>query len=124
MPSTLCCQCAQRHDMLHAGCTGLTAALVDETLGALVYILKREGIIGDGPSFTVRLEMDYKKPVPASTIVCCTAELQSAEGRKAWVKARVQVTPPLGDSTEHAVDVSHGQMLSVCGCCRLLSALW
>ena len=72
---------------------GLTAALVDETLGALVYILKREGIIGDGPSFTVRLEMDYKKPVPASTIVCCTAELQSAEGRKAWVKARVQVCP-------------------------------
>ena len=77
-----------------SGHAGLTAALVDETLGALVYILKREGVIGGGPSFTVRLEMDYKKPVPASTIMCCTAELVSAEGRKAWVKARVEVCLP------------------------------
>ena len=50
--------CLRRPDrLLHAG---LTAALVDETLGSLVYILKREGRLGEGPSFTVRLEMDYR----------------------------------------------------------------
>ena len=32
---------------------GLTASLIDETLGGLTYILKRDGHIPAGPSFTV-----------------------------------------------------------------------
>ena len=45
---------------------GMTAAIVDETLGGLNYVLKREGIVPHGPSFTVHLEvvsypMQHKK---------------------------------------------------------------
>lgn len=29
--------------------------IIDETLGALVYVLKRDGIIGAGPAFTAHL---------------------------------------------------------------------
>lgn len=73
---------------------GLTSAIIDETLGGLNYVLKREGVIGSGPSFTVHLEVDYKKPVPSESTVICTAALTSIEGRKAWVAATVQVGFP------------------------------
>ena len=39
----------------------------------------------------MHLEIDYKKPVPAASMLCLTAELTSVEGRKAWVTAKVQV---------------------------------
>lgn len=29
--------------------------IIDETLGALVYVLKRDGVIGAGPAFTAHL---------------------------------------------------------------------
>ncbi len=35
----------------------MTAAIIDETLGGLNYVLKREGIVPHGPSFTVHLEV-------------------------------------------------------------------
>ncbi len=54
-------------------------------------MLKREGVIGSGPSFTVHLEVDYKRPIPSESTVICTAGLTSIEGRKAWVHATVQV---------------------------------
>lgn len=38
--------------------------VMDETLGALVYMLKRSGQLGDGPAFTARLEVDYRKVSP------------------------------------------------------------
>ena len=66
-----------------------------ETLGGLNYVLKREGVIPSGPSFTVQLEVSYKKPVPAESTVICTASIESIEGRKAWAKATVQVSLPL-----------------------------
>ena len=40
---------------------GLTAMIIDEALGALVYMLKREAVLGPGPAFTAHLEVDYKK---------------------------------------------------------------
>jgi hypothetical protein len=50
---------------------GLTSAVIDENLGVLNYILKRDHIVPHGPSFTVHLEVDYKKPISAgSTVVC------------------------------------------------------
>ena len=70
---------------------GFTAAIIDETFGGIVYILKREGVIASGPAYTVHLEVDYKSPVPASTVICCTTELIENEGRKTWVKATVEV---------------------------------
>lgn len=39
---------------------GLTAAVIDETLGGLIYMLKRDGSLPPGPAFTVHLEVDYK----------------------------------------------------------------
>lgn len=72
---------------------GLTSAIIDETLGGLNYVLKREGVIGSGPSFTVHLEVDYKRPIPSESTVICTAGLTSIEGRKAWVHATVQDRP-------------------------------
>ena len=36
---------------------GMTSAIVDECLGGLNYMLKREGIVPHGPSFTVHLEV-------------------------------------------------------------------
>jgi hypothetical protein len=35
--------------------------IIDEALGALVYMLKREAVLGPGPAFTAHLEVDYKK---------------------------------------------------------------
>lgn len=41
----------------------MTAAIIDETLGGLNYVLKREGIIPHGPSFTVHLEVITANPL-------------------------------------------------------------
>ena len=40
---------------------GLSAMIIDEALGALVYLLKREEVLGPGPAFTAHLGVDYKK---------------------------------------------------------------
>ena len=38
----------------------MTAAIIDETLGGLNYVLKREGVVPHGPSFTVHLEVGWR----------------------------------------------------------------
>ena len=40
---------------------GLTAAIVDETLGGLNYLMKKHGLLDPGPAFTVHMVMDWKK---------------------------------------------------------------
>lgn len=45
------------HRRRFPSCSGMTAAIIDETLGGLNYVLKREGIVPHGPSFTVHLEV-------------------------------------------------------------------
>ena len=40
---------------------GLSAMIIDESLGALVLVLKRDGVLGPGPAFTANLEVKYKK---------------------------------------------------------------
>ena len=35
--------------------------IIDEALGALVYLLKRDEVLGPGPAFTAHLGVDYKK---------------------------------------------------------------
>jgi acyl-coenzyme A thioesterase PaaI-like protein len=72
---------------------GLTAALIDETLGGINYMLKKHKLLPSGPAFTVHLEVDYKKPVPAGSHVICTASLESNDGRKTWVTATVSSQP-------------------------------
>ena len=75
----------------HRGIThgGLSAALLDETLGGAVYCLKQAGVIGRGPAFTAALDVSYKAPLPAGATVAVVAGLARVEGRTAWVSARV-----------------------------------
>lgn len=68
--STGCRQALHLRLIGHSTPADLTLALAstqicDETLGALTYILKRDGVLGAGPAFTARLEVDYKKVPPA-----------------------------------------------------------
>lgn len=72
---------------------GISATICDETLGALAYMLKRDGALPAGPAFTARLEVDYKKPLPAGSEVCCTARLISVEGRKIWASVQLADKP-------------------------------
>ena len=37
--------------------------IIDEAQGALIYLLKRDGVIGPGPAFTVHLGVKYKKAI-------------------------------------------------------------
>ena len=46
----------------------MTAAIIDETLGGVNYILKRYGVINHGPSFTVHLEVRHC--CGATTMTC------------------------------------------------------
>eukprot|EP00878_Enallax_costatus_P004142 GHUV01004371.1.p1 GENE.GHUV01004371.1~~GHUV01004371.1.p1 ORF type:complete len:298 (+),score=91.03 GHUV01004371.1:262-1155(+) len=69
---------------------GLTAALVDESFGGLYTSLLTTGNLGATlPGLTARLEMDYKKKIPAGTVLLITTELDSVEPRKVWMKASV-----------------------------------
>lgn len=69
---------------------GLTAAIVDETFGGLYTALLTTGNLGATlPGLTARLELDYKKKIPSGTVLLVTAELESVETRKVWMKATV-----------------------------------
>lgn len=72
---------------------GFTSAAIDETTGGLVFELKKSGLLGDGPAYTARLEVDFKKPLPVDMVVCCTAKVLSIEGRKIWVSAEMLDKP-------------------------------
>lgn len=41
------------------------------------------------PGLTARLEVDYLSKLAADTVIVCSVELESAEGRKVWMKAHV-----------------------------------
>eukprot|EP00879_Flechtneria_rotunda_P004332 GHRR01004582.1.p1 GENE.GHRR01004582.1~~GHRR01004582.1.p1 ORF type:complete len:295 (+),score=65.66 GHRR01004582.1:236-1120(+) len=69
---------------------GLTAAIVDETFGGLYTSLLTSGNLGPTfPGLTARLEMDYKRKIPAGTVLLVTTELETIESRKVWMKASV-----------------------------------
>uniref|UniRef100_A0A383VFX8 Thioesterase domain-containing protein n=1 Tax=Tetradesmus obliquus TaxID=3088 RepID=A0A383VFX8_TETOB len=73
---------------------GLTSAIFDETFGVLLYAAGRYSHLElEHGVFTARLEVDYKKPLPAESTVLCTAQVDSLEGRKIWVAA--DLTDPL-----------------------------
>ena len=42
-----------------------------------------------GPAFTVQLDISYKKIIPAGSAVAVEATIESIEGRKMWLAARV-----------------------------------
>lgn len=69
---------------------GLTAAIIDETLGGLYTALLTSGKLGmQLPGLTARLEVDYKKKIPAGTVLLVTTEVEQVQPRKVWMKASV-----------------------------------
>ena len=98
----------------------MTAALIDDTLGGLSFMLKQNRekrlagggggggcggpVAPAGPAFTVQLEISYKKIVPAGAAVVVEATIESIEGRKMWLAARVLSGGVLGEeaAVEHA----------------------
>ena len=86
---------------------GMTAALIDDTLGGLSFMLKQNRnkkkkapggpVAPAGPAFTVQLEISYKKIVPAGSAVVVEATIESIEGRKMWLAARVLSGGILGE---------------------------
>jgi acyl-coenzyme A thioesterase PaaI-like protein len=70
---------------------GATAAVVDETLGGLYTSLLAGGKLGATlPGLTKRLEVDYKRTAPTGGALLVTAEVESVEPRKVWMKASVR----------------------------------
>lgn len=39
---------------------GLTSSVMDDSFGILVYMLKRSGVVEQGPAFTAHLEVDFR----------------------------------------------------------------
>ncbi|KAK9821548.1 hypothetical protein WJX74_010745 [Apatococcus lobatus] len=73
---------------------GLTAAVVDECLGFLMFALKHQRALPFwGPAYTVHLEVDYKNKIQAGRLLLCEVEVESMEGRKLWMKAMVRDGP-------------------------------
>jgi len=69
---------------------GLTAALIDESLGGLYTSLLTSGSLGmQLPGLTARLEVDYKQKIPAGTVLLVTTEVEAVQPRKVWMKASV-----------------------------------
>lgn len=69
---------------------GLTAALVDETVGGLAVALWRSGALGfRPPAYTARLEVDYKKKIPNGSVILVTTEVEELVDRKVWMRATV-----------------------------------
>lgn len=68
---------------------GLLATLMDESLGrcGLAALPKRIGV-------TANLTVNFRKPVKAGSYVVMKAEVVKTEGRKVWVKGRIE---ELGD---------------------------
>ena len=78
----------------HAGMIhgGLLATLLDEGMGRCCF-----GALPNKIAVTASLTVNYKSPAPANGFVLLTAEVVKTEGRKCWVKGKIQV---LGEEEE------------------------
>lgn len=70
---------------------GALAASFDDAFGSLFFSRR----VGNG--FTARLEIDYKRPVPAGTPLRLVSEVESIEGRKVWMKSTLQNRSAAGE---------------------------
>jgi len=71
---------------------GLTAAIVDETFGGLMFNVWKSGMLGFSlPAVTARLEVDYVNRLPHDSVVLCTTRLEECErnGRSFWMQAEL-----------------------------------
>ena len=85
----------------HAGLIhgGILAIILDECMGRACFALLPEKI-----GVTVHMELDYRMPVKADSMVLVRAVTERIEGRKAWVKGTVI---SLGDVAEDMLVKAH-----------------
>lgn len=81
----------------HAGIVhgGMTAAMIDESYGYLLYLAKATGVMDFPVVLTASLEVSYKQPLTPNRPVCVTSWISTREGRKIWVHAAVSDRPLL-----------------------------
>lgn len=70
---------------------GLTAAIIDETFGGLMFNVWKDGELGFSlPAVTSRLEVDYCKRLPQNSVILCTTRMDGQfEGRSLWMEAEL-----------------------------------
>ncbi|SCD93955.1 Thioesterase superfamily protein [Streptomyces sp. BvitLS-983] len=68
---------------------GLLATALDDTLGALNWLLRVISVTG-------RLETDYLRPVPVGTVLHLSAEVTAVDGRKIYATAEGRLNAPDG----------------------------
>lgn len=84
---------------------GLLATLMDEGMAKCCFSALPNKI-----GFTARLTVNYRAPAPAGSFVVMKAEVAKVEGRKAWVKARIET---LGEGVEGGKVLAEGEGLFV-----------
>jgi acyl-coenzyme A thioesterase PaaI-like protein len=68
---------------------GVIAAALDETLGALLWVVRQPGVTG-------RLSTSYHRPVPVGSTLHLVAECTGVDGRKIYAKAIGRLDAPDG----------------------------
>ena len=68
---------------------GLLAAAFDEALGMLLWLVRR-------PAVTVRLETDFRRPVPVGSTLHLSARCTGVAGRKVFTEAEGRLDGPDG----------------------------
>lgn len=71
---------------------GFLATVLDEGLARVAFAALPSGV-----GVTASLTVNYKAPCVADQYVVLRAELQRAEGRKAWVEGRIETLPGAGE---------------------------
>lgn len=95
---------------------GMLATILDEGLGRCSFASLPNHI-----GVTASLTVNYRKPVPAGSYVVLKAETTKAEGRKVWVKGRIELlnqdeTPGTVLAEAEALFIEP-KYASVCVCC-------
>jgi len=95
---------------------GLLTAAFDEALGSLAWLLRK-------PMVTVRLETEFRRPVPVGTTLSISARVDSVAGRKIYTSAEGRSGGPDGQLAVRAAAVfvtvtmehflTHGRSLDV-----------
>lgn len=86
---------------------GLLATLLDEGLARCCF-----PALPNKVAVTASLKIDYKRPVLAGQILVLKAETLKVEGRKAWVKGRLETLPDEA-SGEKPVVLTEGEALFI-----------
>lgn len=84
---------------------GMLATLMDESMGRCGLAALPHQI-----GFTANLSVDYRKPVRAGTYIVIKAEVVKLEGRKVWVKGRIE---GLGDGKKDGELLVEGEALFI-----------